>query len=430
VSRVVVLGAGLTGLAAAYHLSRQGVAATVLEKGERPGGACRTIVRDGFHFDLTGHLLHLGRPESVELLKDVGIHAKLRSHRRRAGIALAGTVTPYPIQINTYRLPPEIRRDCLLGFIEAHLRAHDAEEQTKHFGDWVRSRFGEGFARHFFFPYNRKLFCTDPAELTTEWVGRYVPRPELADVVDGALGLYRKSVGYNASFLYPRHGGIQLLADALATHVPVRLATAVRAVHLRSRELALESGETLGWDTLVATAPLSHLAAMTTDLSDEASEAVALLRAVAVVNFNLGVRGAAPRREHWLYVPEERFPFYRVGIPSNHGDVAPHGCHTLSVEVSVPAGTQAPADLPEACLAGLEELGLLRRRSDVVLTEQVRLDPAYVLFDAARPAAVAALRGCLRAAGVVLAGRWAEWKYSTMEDALWDGAAVARRVTA
>jgi hypothetical protein len=60
----------------------------------------------------------------------------------------------------------------------------------------------------------------------------------------------------------------------------------------------------------------------------------------------------------------------------------------------------------------------------------VRLNPAYFFFSNARPAAVAALRGSFRAAGVVLAGRWAEWKYSTMEDALWDGATVARRVIA
>ena len=429
-SRVVILGAGLTGLAAAYHLSRQGVAATVLERGERAGGACRTVERDGFSFDLTGHLLHLARPESEELLRALGIRASLRSHRRRAGIALAGTVTPYPIQINTYRLPREIRRDCLLGFVEAQLRARDPEPETKRFADWVLARFGEGFARHFFFPYNRKLYCTDPAELTTEWVGRYVPRPSVADVIDGALGLYRKSVGYNATFLYPRRGGIQLLPDALAAHVPVRVATLVRSVHLGAREVVLESGETIGWDTLVATASLSHLAAMTADPTAEMRDAASRLRAVAVVNLNLGVKGPAPRREHWLYVPEERFPFYRVGIPSNHGEVAPRGCHTVSVEVSVPAGTPTPAGLEERCLAGLEELGLLGRRSDVVVTEQVRLDPAYVVFDAARPAAVAALRGGFRAAGVVLAGRWAEWKYSTMEDALWDGATVARRVAA
>lgn len=427
--RIVVLGAGLTGLSAAFHLKERGVAAELLEKEAQPGGACRTVERDGFSFDLTGHLLHLARVESRELLRSLGVTAALRAHRRRAGVALAGRVTPYPIQINTYRLPREVRRDCLLGFVETRMRPEDPADEQENFADWVLSRFGEGFAKHFFFPYNRKLYCTDPANLTTEWVGRYVPRPSLADVIEGSLGLYRKPVGYNATFLYPRLGGIQLLADALAAAVPpLRLGTPVRAVHLGERELVLDSGETVRWDTLVATASLPHLAALTHDLPADLRSTAARLRAVGVVNLNLGVRGPAPRREHWLYVPEERFPFYRVGIPSNHGSVAPPGCHTLSVEVSVPAGAPVPVDLAGRCLAGLSELGLLRDRSDVEVTEQIRLDPAYVIFDSARPASVAALRDHYRTCGVLLSGRWAEWKYSTMEDALWDGAAVARRV--
>jgi protoporphyrinogen oxidase len=429
VSRVVVLGAGLSGLSAAYHLKEVGVEAEVLEREAQVGGACRTLKRDGFSFDLTGHLLHLARPESQRLLAALGVSKALRTHRRKAAIALAGTVTPYPIQINTYRLPREVRRDCLLGFAEAQMRSADPSVGGGSFADWVMSRFGEGFARYFFFPYNRKLFCTEPAELTTEWVGRYVPRPALADVINGSLGLYRGPVGYNATFLYPRRGGIQLLADALAGGLaPLRLGTGVRALHLGERELVLDSGETVGWDTLVATAPLSDLAGITTDLPEELRTAAARLRAVGVVNLILGVRGPAPRREHWLYVPEERFAFYRVGIPSNHGNLAPPGRHTLSVEVSVPSGTPAPADLVQACLAGLSELGLLRDRADVEVMDQMRLDPAYVIFDVARPAAVASLRDRYRAAGVLLCGRWAEWKYSTMEDALWDGAAVVRRV--
>jgi protoporphyrinogen oxidase len=429
VRRVVIIGAGLTGLSAAYHLARRGVPAIVLEKEGQPGGACRTIEGEGFHFDLTGHLLHLARSESEALLAELGVRKGLRAHRRRAGVMLAGTVTPYPIQINTFRLPREVRRDCLLGFVETQVYGDRHKEGTGNFADWVLARFGAGFARHFFFPYNRKLYCTDPAELTTEWVGRYVPRPDLADVIDGAFGLYRKPVGYNATFLYPRRGGIQLLADALAAALPpLRLGDPVREVRLGAREVALESGETLAWDVLVATGSLANLAAITVDLPDALRSTAARLRAVGVVNLNLGVRGAAPRREHWLYVPEEQFLFYRVGIPSNLGEVAPPGCHTLSVEVSLPAGAPAPENLVERCLSGLEELGLLRKRSDVVIAEQARVDPAYVVFDAARPAAVAALRDHYRACGVRLAGRWAEWKYSTMEDALWDGAGTARRL--
>ncbi|NWG00612.1 MAG: FAD-dependent oxidoreductase [Thermoanaerobaculaceae bacterium] len=428
--RVVVLGGGLTGLSAAYHLLvRWGVVAPVIEKEETVGGACRTLEVEGFAFDLTGHLLHLARPESWALLQELGVGRSLRRHRRRAGVALAGRVTPYPLQIHTHRLPATVRRDCLLGFVEALLAqpAEDAEE--KNFARWVLHRFGKGFAAHFFFPYNRKLFCCEPEELTTEWVGRYVPRPLLAEVIEGALGLFRGEVGYNATFLYPRRGGIALLAHALAARLPsLRLGEEVVAVDLGGRRVRLASGEEVPWDVLVSTVPLTHLAARTVDLPPALRAASGTLRAVAVENLNLGVRGTAPRREHWLYVPEPRFPFYRVGIPSNHGSTAPAGHHTLSVEVSMPAGTAPPTDLEERCLEGLEELGLLRNRGDEVVRVRARIDPAYVVFDAARPAAVAALRSHYRRAGVILAGRWAEWKYSTMEDALLDGAAVARRI--
>ena len=71
--RVVVVGAGLTGLSAAYHLRARGVAASVLERGESGGCACRTIAQDGFHIDLTGHLLHLARADSHELCARLGL---------------------------------------------------------------------------------------------------------------------------------------------------------------------------------------------------------------------------------------------------------------------------------------------------------------------------------------------------------------------
>lgn len=428
-SGVLVVGAGLTGLSVAAHLAERGVAATVLEAGDRVGGACRTLERGGYSFDLTGHLLHLARPESEPLLRHLGARSGLRRHRRRAGIALAGRVTPYPLQIHTHRLPAAIRRDCLLGFIAAQAAAPVESEGDLSFAAWVERRFGAGFARHFFIPYNRKLYRTELEELTTEWVARFVPRPTLADVVDGALGLYRRPVGYNASFLYPRRGGIQFLADALARRVPaLRLGVPVTAVNLGERSLTLAGGESATWQALVVTAPLPAFLALIADLPAAARAAAGRLRAVAVANLSLGVRGPAPRREHWLYVPEERFPFYRVGIPSNHGEVAPPGCHTLSVEVSLGSGEGIPPELEARCLDGLEQLGLLRDRRGIEVAEWATIDPAYVLFDRARPGAVAAIRDALRGVGVVLAGRWAEWKYSTMEDALWDGASVARRL--
>lgn len=54
---VIVIGAGVGGIAAAAHLARRGVHVRVLEKNARPGGRCNQFSRDGHHFDTGPTLL-------------------------------------------------------------------------------------------------------------------------------------------------------------------------------------------------------------------------------------------------------------------------------------------------------------------------------------------------------------------------------------
>lgn len=427
-TETLVIGGGLTGLVTAERLQAQGLEVVVLEKEDTPGGACRTEENGSYLFDHTGHLLHIARDETREYFDKVGAWSKLEEHERRAAIYLGGCITPYPIQIHTQGLPPEVRRDCLLGFIEAWAKEGS---DPQNFSQWVLDRFGEGLGRHFFFPYNEKLFRARSEDLSLDWVGRYVPKPDLKEVVDGALGLHDQAVGYNARFRYPSEGGIRLLADAVADKVSnLRLDTEVVAINLQEQWVETSAGERLPWDRLVATLALPFLVdRVVGPIPDEVVTARRALRWVNVFNLALGVRGPAARPEHWFYFPEEEFPFYRVGFPSNHGRLAPEDCHTISIEVSLNPEEAIAEDIAETAEAALARIGLLRpemidRRLVTVLK------PAYVVFDHQRKHAVACLRRFFSGHGVSLAGRWAEWKYSAMEDAVLDGMAVARRLTA
>ena len=425
---VVVLGGGLAGLAAAHALEAAGRGATVLEAGDRPGGACRSFTEDGFTFDLTGHLLHVARHETRELLEELGVWRELAVHERRAAVVIGGRVTPYPVQINTWGLDDAVRRDCLLGFVRAWCRRDEAGEPGT-FEEWVLDRFGEGLARHFFFPYNEKLYRARPAELSLDWVGRYVPKPGLEEVVDGALGLHRERVGYNAVFRYPRRGGISVLPDAFAARVRgLETAAEAAVIDTARRRVETTDGRSFRWRRLISTIPLPALLdRLRPAPPPEVLAARRALRWVRVLNVALGVEGPAPASEHWLYFPDPALPFYRVGFPSNHGELAPAGCHTVSIEVSLDPEGGDPAEAARAAEHALEAAGYLDR-SRVRVRRTAILDPAYVVFDHPRRDAVATIRRELTGRGIVLAGRWAQWVYSAMEDAILDGLAAARRV--
>jgi len=425
--KVLVIGGGLTGLVVGERLTAAGIRVPVLEKEDEPGGTCRSIEIEGYVFDHTGHLLHVGRSETEQYLSDLGIWDELKVWERKAGIVIGDHVTPYPIQIHTHGLAPDVLRDCLIGFIRAWAASGDAKPET--FREWVLERFGVGLAEHFFFPYNRKLYRAEPEELGLDWVGRYVPKPSLDEVIDGALGLHMDKVGYNAVFRYPTTGGIRILSDQVASWVQ-ELRTGIEVVRLNLGEgwIEVADGRRSSFDTLISTIPLPALVDIVVDeLPPAIAAARRALRWVRVFNIALGVRGPAPVEEHWRYFPDPSVPFYRVGFPSNHGRVAPEGCHTVSVEISLDPGQVDIDGVAERAEVALEALGLVEPDC-VEVRQHTMVDPAYVVFDHERQHAVSTLRSWLTLHGVRLCGRWAEWKYSAMEDAILDGMAAARRI--
>ncbi|HKY32177.1 MAG TPA: FAD-dependent oxidoreductase [Candidatus Polarisedimenticolia bacterium] len=426
---IVVLGGGLTGLSAALHL-QETEEVLVLEREDRPGGLCRSVRQDGFTFDLTGHLLHLRRPEIRALVESLIPADRFVAIDRRAYIHSHGVYTPYPFQVNTHGLPPEVIAECLVGFAEAgrggEVPGEDAESLS--FKQWAVRTFGAGIARHFMIPYNEKLWLSDLDEVTSEWVSWSIPRPSLQDVVEGALGISRKVFGYNPSFLYPKEGGIQVLPAALASRVrSLRCNVEAARVDTAARTVRTVQGEEIPYDTLISTLPLPRLIELCDRLPEEAAAAARGLRHVAVVNLNLGFDRVVHPDKHWVYFPEKDFVFYRAGFPASFtASAAPAGCSSVYLEMSVRPGDRPDRkELLSAARAGLEKAGIVLS-GDRILTELwFHIDPAYVIYDRHRRAALPALKSVLLERGIHSAGRYGAWYYNSMEDSMADGRDLA-----
>lgn len=425
--RVIVVGGGLAGLACAREL---GEACTLLEAADRLGGLCRTDLIDGFSFDWTGHWLHARDPEIRKLIAEQWLAGNLLEVQRRARIYSAGVWTTFPYQFHLHGLPPGTVSECVLGFIDATLGPGGAELRARplrNAADFILRHLGEGLARHFMFPYNEKLYTVPCEELSPEWGGRFIPRPSLTEVVNGAVGPAREDVGYNASFWYPRQQGIEALPRAIAADLrgEVRLSARVQGVDLQARRVRLASGEELAYDALILTAPLPACARLLSEAPAEVRDAAARLRSVSVTVVEVGARDLGGERFHWAYFPEKEFAFYRIGSPSQvNPALAPKGFRSFAVEFA----HRGPADASrfiEQALDGLSRCGLIDR-AQVALSRARTIEVAYVLFDHHHAQATATVQAHFRKHGVQLAGRYGKWEYSSMEDAILSGRDAAR----
>jgi protoporphyrinogen oxidase len=326
-------------------------------------------------------------------------------------------------------LPADVNKECLLGFIQAHCRKERKHIET--FEDWVHAYLGEGLAKHFFVPYNTKLYGEDLKHLTPEWCERYVPKPNLEETVDGALGVQTCDFGYNVNFLYPKRGGIQVLADSLAQEVnDIKLGTALRTVRWKQKEVAAGNDETFGYEVLVSTMPLPELVDALDPIPPDVKAARDQLTWRSVHCMNIGVRKTGGATSHWAYFPESDVVFYRVGFIHNIcQESVPEGHTAYYVEIaSDPDEHIDREEIRNRSIEDLVNVGILEQDDEVVVTQYLPLPCAYVVYDHARPAAVKLIRGFLERQDIYSVGRYGEWKYSAMENALLDGKSVAERI--
>ncbi len=427
---ILVLGGGVTGLAAAKTLEAAGADCLVLERETEPGGWCRSIHSGRYTFDFSGHFLHVSDPGMRDWILDVpGI--PWRSIRRDASVFLRGRLTPYPFQVHLKGHAPAFVARCLADFARERIRdAVRGERPPAHLAAWLRQRFGRQMCDAFFYPYNRKMWRTPLSRLGYDWAGWSIPIPRFEDLLAGAAGEIRQGLGYNSRFYYPGRGGIGVLARELSRSVRDRLRTGAKVVgvDLRARRVRTSDGETLPYSALISTIPLPAFAACSEGLSLAARRAADALSWVKVLAINLGIRGPGRTPGHWVYVPDSGYSFFRVGFLSNVArSSAPPGCASAFVEKSFPAAARVDVEGEiENAVRGLRRMGVLRRGSRIEEIHPVMLDPGYVIFDGVRERAVSLLRKEFGFHGVDLAGRYGAWDYYGMEKSMADGIRAAR----
>jgi UDP-galactopyranose mutase len=470
----VVLGAGPTGLSAAYHL---GKGSLLLEQNPTVGGWCRSVQDNGFTFDYAGHIMFSNDPYVHELYGKL-LGDNVHWQEREAWIYSKGTYTRYPFQGALYGLPVDVLKECIVGAIEARFgklhenaaspaAAHsssacigkaesitdccadgvaeatapvaagnrstrDSSGEPRNFEEFIYEVWGAGVAKHFAIPYNRKLWTVPLAEMETSWLGGRVPLPNLEEMIEGALRPVGKPVGPNARFGYPLRGGFGALVNGFLPLLAGELRTnaMVARVFPNAHKVQLADGAIYRYEKLISTAPLPKLINMIgREAPEEVRAAVRKLRHVSVRCVNIGVARDKVTDKHWIYYPEDSI-FHRIFV---QGNASPHcnplGGFGLTCEITYSPSKPLPCDhdaLIDRCISDCIKVGILRPDDRILARNQLDLPYAYVVYDHARQQNVAVVRDWLAEHDIILAGRYSEWEYYNSDHAFIAGRKAAQ----
>jgi protoporphyrinogen oxidase len=424
---VVIIGAGLAGLGAAWKLKSKNLNISILEKESRPGGLCRTEQENKFLFDYTGHLLHFKDPIFKEIVFSK-LEGSLVQKTRDAWIWSKNVYTRYPFQANLFGLPIDVIIDCVYEYSKQHF----SEKKLTYtdFNEWILNNFGEGIANHFLIPYNKKIYKRHPVELHPDCNGRFIPQSDLRLLLRGALSQESGDLGYNAKFFYPKHDGIETLVKSLSKQFEIRLNEQVERIDLANSMVYTSQGQSIHFDYIISSQPLPELVtSIHGGLLDNIGGDVKKLKYVSILNVNFGIKGSVGEK-HWVYVPEENYAFHRIGFPHNFSaSNAPDGFSSVYLEISYdPWIGINKGEAIENCISDCMKIGILKNRDDLAVVKVIDIPYGYVVFDHNRESIVNSIQSSLESAKIYTAGRFGSWVYSSMEDAFMDGFNKAEKV--
>ncbi len=403
-TQTLIIGAGISGLAAAAALGSHPY--LILEADDQIGGYCKTVKKDGFVWDYSGHFFHFKQPEIEAWLRARMPDQKVLTVEKKSFISYGGRLIDFPFQKNIHQLPQQEFIDCLYDLYFASVD-RDVAPINESFHEMLRKRLGGAICDKFLVPYNEKVYACDLSTLDKDAMGRFFPHVDVADVIRNMK--VPTNASYNSTFTYPEGGAIEYV-KAIASDVrsdAICLNERVIAIDLE-RKVARTTKREIAFERIISSMPFNHLVAAAA-LPHDAS----VFSANKVVVFNFGFDKKGRSDAHWIYYPSRETVFYRIGYYDNI-----FATDRLSIYVEVGYPRNATPDLSELRARVLRDLHREGVISDhkLVAEHSVVLDPAYVHISRTSTREHAKLSAILKQRDVHSIGRYGGWTYCSIED--------------
>ena len=408
----VIIGAGVTGLTYANYTANDYL---ILEQENHTGGLCNTIFQDGFVWDYSGHFFHFQDPKIAQFISERIDQSKLVKVDKHTQIRYKNRLIDFPFQKNIHQLSKQEFIECLCDLFEKE------PAQKKTFKGMLYEKFGKSIADKFLIPYNSKLYATDLDNLDADAMGRFFPYADKEEIVRNFR--LSKNDSYNGSFLYHKGGAIEYVHALEKDLDPKRIALNEQVLSIDvHKRLVVTNVRTISYDNLISSIPFPALLRLCNINYDKSA-----LTSNKVLVFNLGFDGkGSDRMNHWIYFPEKKYCFYRVGFYSN---IIPSDRMSLYVEIGFKS--EDNIDVTAMLQRTLNDL----RKAKIVQNEKliswhhVIMNPAYVHVNNRGINEVTRWKKELEQYNIYSLGRYGSWNYSSIEDNMKEAICLAAKCT-
>lgn len=445
-----ILGAGLSGLSVADHLSKKGITFKLYEGKSHGGGHIYSEVVDGFVWDEGPHV-SFTKHDYVRSYFEANVNNAFLEYAPKPANYYKQNWIPHPAQANLYAIPEQLRNQCISDVISVR-ETFPSNFEPKNYQEWIDYAFGETFADVFAKTYTKKYWTTEPERLTTDWIGKRVYFPEIRDMVDSAKGPLPKQTHYISTVRYPISGGFYSYIEKIEKQLEVSYNKKVQFISFERKEITFSNGEVEKYSTLISTLPLPQMIA-NSDAPEEIKIHAKKLKCSQVLIVNVVVNHPAPIDNHWIYVYDEQFYSTRINftelLAPNNGTSGKSGIQVEVYFSDYHPLKSSPSEIEKNVLDELLEMKLILSAKDIYSSHHKWIDWANVIFDDKREEAQNAVLNWLETKGlvrevddlqpmtdwdgkpeqklgsIILAGRFAQWKYYWTDDCVMRGLFIA-----
>ena len=404
---VIILGAGIAGISAGYHLTQKNIRCKLFERDNDWGGLCGNFTIDGFRFD---RFVHFTFPDDDYTRNIFEQSSPTYSHPSVSSNYWHGYWLKHPAQDNLAPLPTEDKVNIISDFCNRKVLdiddIHDYEQ-------WLRVQYGDYFAEHFPFLYTKKYWGVEPHELGTEWVGKRMHVPLLQDVLRGAFETQDKNYYYTNFMRYPKVGGFRSLLDTCRKGLDISFNKCAVRIIPDKHIVEFQDGTKCEYSRLISTLPLPEIVKMVDSCPEHVIKAAEQLRWTSGYQISLGFNRPDVAKYLWFYIYDMDVPPARVYSPNlKSPDNVPEGCSSIQAEVFWDSHNTQP-DMKKTLDATVEKLKSICSFQDKdIIVKDIRMERyANVTFVHGTYENRQIVLDYLKSVGIESIGRFGKWEY-------------------